>query len=489
MNMLIGRLPEKEILGDFLKSNQAEFLAIYGRRRVGKTYLIKQFFDRKNCLFFHSTGLKEGGLSDQMNRFIKSIADAFFNGADVSPRNKNNWIDIFDYLTDVMKKQVKKHQKVVLFMDELPWMATKKSKLPQALDYFWNHYWSHDTRIKLIICGSSASWIRNKVINNKGGLHNRVTQQILLQPFDLSETKKYLAARGVHLNHWHVSQIYMVTGGIPFYLSFVAQGLGSAQIIERLAFTAQGPLRNEFDNLFSSLFEDAGPYIALIRIIAGSRYGISQSEIVKKSKHFTKGGRIAARLKELKDAGFILSFKPYQHTSKGVYYRVIDEYTLFYLYWIEPEKDALQEGTLEPGYWQLRQLSSAWQSWSGLSFEAMCYKHLSFIRKKLNIPSSAVAHTWRYAPVSKTNETGVQIDLLFDRPDAVINVCEIKYSVHPVVIDKQYAKLLINKREVFIQKTATQKQVFMAMVAAHGVQENLYYDDLMTGVVTLDDFF
>ncbi len=484
---LASRTKEQEELERFYQSDRSEFLALYGRRRIGKTFLIKNFFEKKKCVFFHFTGIKDGLLKDQISRFIKAISDTFYKGSEIKKRSA--WLEAFDALTDAINKHVEKGKKVVLFLDEFPWMATHKSKLLQTLDHFWNHYWSHDSRIKLVICGSSASWIINKIINNRGGLHNRVTRKILLKPFNLAETKNFLFSRGVRLNNWQVAQIYMVTGGVPFYLSFVEKGMSSAQTIESLAFSENSLLLKEFDNLFSSLFENSEPYIELLRIIAKNRYGISQAKLAKKSIYFSKGGRISSALKELKEAGFVLGFKPHQHKKKGLYYRIVDEYTLFYFYWIEPIRDTLQEQSLESGYWQELQNSPSWNSWAGYSFEAMVYKHLSQIRKKLKIPATAIANSWRYTPAKLTKEDGAQIDLLFDRRDSTITICEIKFTESPFLIDKSYAAQLIKKREIFVKLTGTKKQIFIALISAGGIKNNPYSDELVQSVVVLDDLF
>ncbi len=482
-----GRSEEQQILDNLCKSQKAEFLALYGRRRVGKTYLIKYFFAEQDYIYFQMTGIKNGTLTEQIERFVKAISDTFYKGSELKPRT--SWFDAFDALTDAVNKHVDPKTKVVLFFDEFPWMATHKSKLLQALDHFWNHYWSHDPRIKLIVCGSSASWIINNILNNKGGLHNRVTRKILLKPFSLYETKKFLAAQGVKLNNWQIAQIYMVTGGIPFYLSYVEKGLSSTQVIEQLAFSENALLLNEFDNLLASLFDDAEPYIELLKIIAKNRSGVALTEIAKLAKHSSKGGRITNKLQQLKDAGFILGFKPHRNKRKGIYYRVIDEYTLFYFYWIEPLKDTLQEQGLTKGYWQELQTSAAWHSWSGYAFEAMVYKHLLQIRQALNIPATAIANTWRYVPTKDDDAVGAQIDLLFDRRDEVITLCEIKYSSKAFTIDKRYAAQLMQKHDVFVQRTRTKKQIFINMITARGLKDNPYSDELVSGVADLNDLF
>jgi uncharacterized protein len=484
---LIGRVDEQAVLKKLLVSNQPEFLAIYGRRRIGKTFLVKQFYSQQACFFFSVTGIQNGNLFEQMQCFMLEIARKFYNNAEL--KEPENWFEIFDKLMNALETFTDKHQKIVLFFDEFPWMVTHRSKLLNVVEYFWNQYWSTNPRIKLIICGSSAAWIIRKIVNNKGGLHNRITCKIQLSPFNLGETKSFLVARGVKLNHKQITQLYMATGGVPYYLSPVTKGLSATQLIEELAFKKNSLLFEEFDNLFSSLFNDAEPYIELLRIIAQYRYGIGQEDMIRQSKNASRGGRIKEKLNELEDAGFIISFVPFCHKKRGIYYRLVDEYTLFYFKWIEPLKRTLQKQSLERGYWESQQNTPSWYSWSGYSFESLCYKHLSQIRKKLKMSPSAIAHTWRYVPNAQSKEQGAQIDLLFDRKDNTITLCEIKYTESAFVINKKYAAELLNKENVFIGKTKTKKQTLIVMIAAQNIKHNRYADDLITNVVTLDDLF
>ena len=483
---LIGRKEECDILQTLLDSHRPEFLALYGRRRVGKTFLIREFFKNKDTVFFNVTGSKGGKLKEQINHFLEQLAKVFLGG--IVPKAGKNWNDTFKILTDAIASS-SHDKKIILFFDELPWMATKNSRILHNLDYYWNQHWSNDDRVKLIVCGSSASWILNNIIQSTGGLHNRLTRKIHLEPFNLINTKRFLKQQGVNLNNNQVTQLYMVTGGIPYYLSYVDKNLSSIQIIEKLAFRKGSFLLEEFDNLFASLFDDHEIYVEIIRAIAGSRSGIGKRALLEKIGKSQIGGRGINKLSALEDAGFIMSFKPHFHKRRGIYYKLIDEYTLFYLRWIEPIRESLQVRSLDKGNWQEIQNSPAWNSWQGYAFEAVCYKHISQIRKKLSISPTAIANSWRYVSMDKPNDPGAQIDLLFDRRDDAITICEIKYSNSPFIIDKQYAKNLMNKREVFTRNTRTKKQIFIAMIASNGVRDNLYADDLISGVVTLDDLF
>lgn len=483
---MICREEEQKILLDFLKSKRPEFLAIYGRRRVGKTYLVREFFLKKNAIFFNVTGEKDGALHDQISHFTKIIGDVFYHG--ISLQVMESWDKTFEVLTKAME-QIPKNKKIVLFFDEFPWMATRKSRLLQSLDYYWNQYWSTDKRIKLIICGSSASWIIDKIIRNRGGLHNRITRQIALEPFNLRDTKRFLNNNGILLNNKQIAQIYMLTGGVPYYLSLVKKGLSATQVIEDLAFKKKAPLLSEFDLLFSSLFNSFETNIAIIRAIASRRYGIGQQELFDQLDENIKGKKGLTKLKELEEAGFIMSFLPYQKKQKGIYYRVIDEYTLFYLRWIEPIKETLLKKGVSRGYWNTQQDSAAWHSWSGLAFESLCYKHLTQISNALNLSPLYLPYTWRYTPRKESKDQGAQIDLLFDRKDDSITLCEIKYTIAPFVFDKRSVKEINNKIDVFIKKTSTKKQIFLAMIASSGIKNNAYVDEYISQIVTLDDLF
>jgi len=482
---IIGREKEQEILAQVFGSNRAEFVAVYGRRRVGKTYLIKNFFDSVNCVFFDVTGLQKGSLHDQLEEFAVQIGVTFYGGASITPRKR--WRDAFEDLTQAISK-LPKNKKIVLFFDELPWMATPRSKLLMALELYWNRYWTSDNRLKLIICGSSTSWIIEKIINNKGGLHNRVTRTIHLKPFFLFEVEKYLKERRIHLDLRQILNIYTVLGGVPLYWSYLRKGVSSNQCIGELCFQNNGPLVKEFGRLFASLFEDSKIYIDLIRIIAKHRYGIGQAALISQSK-LPPGGTTATRFQQLEEAGFITSLVPYGHKDKGIYYVIDDEYSLFYLHWIEPNQKTISKKSTHQGFWLSQSKSPSWKSWAGIAFESICYKHIDQIRSSLKLDPGSIASTWRYVPRYEPEEAGAQIDLLFDCPDGTITICEIKCSESPFVIDKAYAAALQTKMAVFRKQTRTKKQFFLAMVTTFGLKPTMYSEAIVTNQVTLEDLF
>lgn len=482
--MIIGRADEKERLSRILGSKSAEFLAIYGRRRVGKTFLIRNFFTDKG-VYFELTGEKDAVYKMQLENFHRSVQETF--RPDLPIKKPETWKEAFSILTTFIKAQSKKKQ-VIIFFDELPWMATKRSGLIQALDYEWNSQWSHIGNLILIVCGSAASWILEKLIHAKGGLHNRITHTIHLKPFNLEEAALYLKSRGINLKPMQLLELYMVMGGVPHYLRQVEKGKSATQIIHSLCFKKDGFLFSEFDRLFKSLFDHSEVHNRIIREIVKKRNGTSREELLK-ATGFSSGGTFQKRLLELEESGFIDIFVPFGKRKKDIHIKVIDEYTLFFLHWIAPVAKKRSIG-YNPNYWLNVSKEPQYRIWAGYAFEAVCMKHADRIIKSLGIENLAgEIGTWRYIPSPKSKETGAQIDLLIDRSDNSINICEIKFSDNKFSINKNYAKNLINKMKVFEEKTKTKKQVFLTMITTMGIKKNIWSEDLVDSEVTLNNFF
>lgn len=483
---IIGREHEKKQLEKIYSSNQAEFVAVYGRRRVGKTWLIREFFQQKSCIFFRSSGIHKGRLKKQLENFKKEIEDVFYkNRKGAKLASFPDWHSAFESLTDAINL-FDTNQKVVIFLDELPWMATPKSGLLEALDYFWNRYWSENKNIKLVICGSAASWIIGNVLHDTGGLHNRVTLRLPIDPFSLPETKAYLAWKKIRYTNEQILALFMCIGGIPFYLNFIEKGLSAIQNINNICFNKKGALYDEFSLLFSSLFKKHQMHEEIIIFIAGKREGVGRHEI--ESSLGYKGGRLTERLRELEEAGFIVAFTPWKK-ERGIYYRVIDEYTLFYLFWIAPRSANRITGEVSEKYWEIISAKPAWKAWSGYAFESVCLKHIGQIRKALHIPDGAEVFPWRHAPEKGKDESGAQVDLVFDRPDGAVNLCEIKYCSSPYVIDKKYASALLAREKIYCSVAKTDKQIFHSMIVSGGLKKNIYSEEIISSVAVLGDLF
>lgn len=476
MEAITGRDAEKKILGTLLASKGAELIAIYGRRRVGKTFLIRNFYEKN--MVFEFTGVHEATLAVQLENFSIALQKAM--GSPIPPATPTNWIQAFKFLEDYLKGK-KEKKPAVVFFDEFPWIQTQKSGFKQAFDHWWNTWASLQNKLKVVICGSAASWMIENIVNDKGGLHGRLSQTITLMPFSLRESEKYLLSRGIKLNHYQLLQLYMAMGGIPQYLKQVHKGESATQAIDRLCFVKDGMLKTEFRNLYRSLYADSSHHIKVIRELSKKGKGMTRAELID-ACGLTTGGTTTHLFEELEASGFITQYIPFGKTLRDSIYKLSDEYSLFYLKFIERSR------ATGPGTWQKIATGQSYTSWSGFSFETVCQKHVAQIRKALKLGAIHTEESaWRYTP--KKGETGAQVDLLLDRQDNTINLCEMKFANAEFVIDKKYAMELETKEKVFMDQTKTKKNVFLTLVTTYGIKENDYSKVLVDAEVMMEDLF
>lgn len=472
---LIGRQREIALLDRLLKSREPEFLAIYGRRRVGKTFLVREYMGKH--LAFEMAGIQNAPLPDQLANFQEALSKARANQAGRSP--PTSWLEAFARLRDCLAS-LPKSRKAVVFLDEVPWLAGRKSKFLPALDHFWNDFVSRQPHLILIVCGSAASWMISKVINNKGGLHNRVTARLRLEPFSLGETEAYLASRAVRLTRYDLLTATMACGGIPHYLKEAEPGMSAAQIVDQLCFSRTGLLRDEFARLYRSLFDHSERHVEIARALAKTPQGQDRAQL---TRTYASGGRLTQTLEELSEAGFVAQILPYGKLSKDAIYRLADEYSIFYLRWIEPRR-----GDADGAFLRI-QASPAWRAWSGYALESLAYRHLPQIKQALGIASVETSHSsWLHRP-NQTWPDGAQIDLLLERADNTINLFEIKFAQGPFTITKSYAMELRRKLETFKAVTKTRHNVFLTFVTTHGLTQNSYAAELAHRSLSTDSLF
>ncbi|WP_036601614.1 AAA family ATPase [Olivibacter sitiensis] len=476
MENLVGRLEEREILEEALKSEAAELIAIYGRRRVGKTFLVKSVY--KNRLVFEFSGMHNAGIKKHLQQFALAMQTASASPLPLSA--PANWIEAFHLLQQLLEEKLKK-QKMVVFIDEFPWLHTPRSGFTQAFGHFWNTWAAWQDKLVVVICGSAASWMIRHVVNDRGGLHNRVTRRIRLLPFTVGETATYLRSQKVNLDPYQILQLYMCMGGIPHYLKSVQAASSSAQVIDKCCFTKNGPLRDEFTLLYQSLFDHAEHHLQVVRALAQKSRGMTRNEIIK-AIGLTTGGGLTKILNELEESGFISGYIPFEKTAKDSLYKLTDEYSLFYLKFIEHAR-ATGEGT-----WIKLSQGSSWKAWSGYAYENICMKHAAQLKRALGIGDVYTeVSPWRYR--AKEEEQGVQVDLLFDRQDKCINLCEIKFYNGAFAIDKAYADKLKQKLRIFREKTKTRKTVFLTLITTHGLKQNTYSLELVQKELTMKALF
>ncbi len=472
---LIGREEEIKILEELLASNEAEFVSVIGRRRVGKTFLVQTVY--KEQFAFDIIGIQNGKRQAQIKNFVGRLN--FYAHPTYPIETPRNWQDAFALLQTYLQT-VDLTEKKVLFFDELPWLSGQKSGFLEAFGYFWNS-WASRQNLVIVICGSAASWMIQKVIHDKGGLYNRVTKRIFLRPFSLHETELYVQSKGFNLNRYQITQLYMVFGGIPHYLKEIKRGESVAQSIDRICFDSSGILYDEFEQLYPSLFDNAENHIAIIRALATKSMGMTRLEIINATK-LTNGGGLTTTIEELTHSGFITEYQPFERLKRETLYRLTDEYSLFYLKFIEPLK---REGA---GTWQNFEKTPAYNTWSGYAFESICMKHLSEIKKALGI-AGVYTTTSSFYSKGKDGMGGCQIDLLIDRNDNIINVCEIKWSNKEYALTKSYAAELRRKLGLFEHYSRTKKKTYITFISTYGLMPNEQNSSIVDKEVTLEALF
>jgi len=469
---MIGRIAETRELARLYESGEAEFVAVYGRRRVGKTYLIRETFDGRFS-FLH-TGLPNVTTRMQLSHFFKSLQEYGCPGG----KSPHNWFDAFDMLRQTIALRTESRK--VIFIDELPWLDSPRSDFLVALEAFWNEWASVRKDILFVVCGSASSWIVKKIFRNKGGLHNRITARMLLAPFTLGECEQYMRSRGVEMTRRDIAECYMALGGIPYYWRYLINGCSLAQNFDRLFFSGNAPLKGEFAELYSSLFRNAPTYVKIVSALAKRQLGMSRADLTT-TAGLVDSGLVSTALETLEESGFIRRYRSFGKITRESIYQLIDNFTLFHFRFLN--------GTATDEHFWTNTVSSPQQStWRGLAFERLCLQHLGQMRKALGIGG---VHTEAYAWQHRGDATypkGIQIDLLLDRADNVINVCEMKYTQAPYAIGKETMNDLAEKLETFRAVSKTRKAVHLTMVTSAGLVHNAYSNQVHSEI-TLDDLF
>jgi len=467
-NELVGRRKEKEELLNLFQSGRAEFITIYGRRRVGKTFLVNSLFS--NDYVFKVTAVLNESTQGQLRNFAGALSEYGF-GAEPG---LDDWLAAFDRLRVLLEKSKRKRK--VVFFDEMPWLDTKGSRFISALEHFWNGWASAQDDIMLIVCGSAASWIAKKLFRNRGGLHNRITRRIYLQPFTLAECRLYAQREGLPTDEISMLETYMTFGGIPYYLSLINKNHSLTQNVNRLCFTPGGELRDEYDNLYASLFSNAARHVLVVEALAKKKSGLTREDIKRITK-LPEGGGLSEALEDLELSGFIRKYAPFARKKKGMLYQLVDHFTLFYLTFVKGSSFD------DPDYWMKRRGTQTFRTWRGYAFEQVCLSHINQIKNAIGV-AGVITHveSWR----SERSDPGVQIDLMINRNDQVISLCEMKFSDTEFSFTKKQAQELRAKRNAFIDETGTKKAVHIALITPFGIKRDDYFD-MVQSLVTAED--
>ncbi len=471
--MIVGRKEEIAVLQAAIQDDYSHFIAVYGRRRIGKTFLVREAYNYR--FTFQHAGLSEGGLKEQIFAFEASIKDA---GGRPSSRCRN-WMEAFEDLKDLIR--LSQERKKVIFIDELSWMDTQNGDLLIALENFWNGWASARRDIVLIVCASATSWMLSKVIHNKGGLYNRLTEQISLSQFSLAECEAYIKANGLALTRNQIVQYYMIFGGVPFYWSFLEKGNSLTQNIDRILFARNAPLKQEFKYLYASVFKNPKVYLSIIEALGKKKIGMTREEIIEKSG-VGNSGDLTSKLKELESCGFIRKYDAYGNKKKNAIYQLIDNFTLFYYQFLE-------NNPTDGHFWTNQINTPRINTWQGLAFERVCMEHVKEIKNKLGISGvqTDINSWWCKADPDK-GVNGSQIDLLIVRKDQVINLCEMKYSDSEYTITESVDADIRKKISDFKLITKTKYAIYPTLVTTYGMVNNSYSGNIQS-LITMDDLF
>lgn len=474
--MLIGREKEKQILQDALTEEYSQFIAVYGRRRVGKTFLIREAYDYHFA--FQFTGAAKTSARKQLARFRMALKE---QGLTDVPQVFTNWMIAFAELKRFIS--ILPAGKKVIFLDELPWMDAPRSGFLSELESFWNGWASARKDIVFVVCGSATSWMVKKIIKDKGGLHNRLSHRIALKPFSLQLCEEFLTSRGIEMSRRQILNGYMIFGGVPYYWSLLKKGASLSQEIDRLIFSEDGDLFDEFEMLYASLFKKPEPYIKVISLLAGKKEGMTRLELIETGK-LKDNGALTDILHDLEWCGFVRGYTTIGKHVKDEIYQLVDHYTLFYYEFLHGK---------HPGknFWQSVEGKPQYNNWCGRAFERVCLWHTDQIKQKLGIAGVLTnEYAWRYVPKKQTEDTpkGTQIDLLIDRNDGIIDLCEMKYASAAYAITEAYQAKLNLRKSVFAEVTNTKKALHTVMITTDGLIRNAYVGDIQNEV-NLNDLF
>ncbi len=473
--MLIGRSKQQEELRALVESRESQFCAIYGRRRIGKTYLVRETFNYH--FTFQHTGLADQPLKKQLSSFRDSLISA---GAPKQSVPKN-WSEAFTALQTFLQNSEDK--KKIIFIDELSWIDTPKSGFVSALEHFWNAWATarKEQDIVLIVCGSSTSWITNKIINNHGGLHNRLTCTIHLEPFTLSECEKFAKTAQLGFSRTDIANAYMIFGGVPFYWSLLKRTESLPQNIDRLFFDKDAKLKYEYREMFASLFKDPSLHLKVLEELCKKKAGLTREQLAQ-SPDLKNDGTLTKILEELEQCGFIQRYHKIGQEKKGALFQIIDNFVLFHFKFLATNKN------IDKQFWSKSLNTAPLNTWYGLAFERLCLQHIDQIKNALGI-SGILTNTASWFSKASDGNDGAQIDLVIDRNDGIIDICEMKYCRDKYSLDKKSYENLKNKRGTFESNTKTRKAVQIVLISSFGAQHNAYYNELVHQEITLDDLF
>lgn len=480
---MIGRKKELALLNSLCEEEKSKLVVVHGRRRIGKTFLVDYMFQthRKDCLFFKFTGSADQNSSVQKDYFVEAIYE-WFKVEPSKPIEK--WHEVFIFLKRTIEAEIKEknHQgKVIVFIDEVAWIDKhNKAGFLSAFGHFYNTYIEKNNNLIVILCGSNASWIKNKILKDTSGpLYHRVDVEIPLYPFDLQETKEYLIKeKRFDIDDKSVVDIYMILGGVAKYLSYLDSKLSIAQNINKLFFSLHAPLYSEYEALFKSLFYDkSSNHRKIMDLLISKQSGFEMMEIEKLLKEI-KSSTLRVNIEELIDTGFIKPIARYAHASRNTKYIACDPLCNFFIKWVQPLSKNDIASLID--YFETKSTSHDYIIWQGFAFEMVMISNIELYLKARGLSSGVKSiGYWDYTTQSE-DESGAQIDILIEYIGNTYDIVECKYYNDEFIIDKAYAKNIQNKKEMFIKYGIKNKKfdLKVVMLTTYGTKINQYYNQV-----------
>ncbi len=467
MAKIVARVREQERLRELYSDGHPEFLVVYGRRRVGKTFLVREMF--KDVFSFYHTALApydDNGEKTTTNQQLQNFQSSLVRYGDEQPLAPVNWLEAFDRLIALLEHKAEDNVRQVVFLDELPWMDTAKSAFLSAFEHFWNGWGSGRDNLMLIVCGSATTWISDKILNGTGGLYNRTTAEIRLSPFTLAECSDFYEDRKLEISLYDQLEYHMILGGIPYYMNYIERGKSLAANIDTLFFNKDSKLQSEFDRLFSSLFKRPEGYKRIIRFLAKARTGFTRDEIAA-STEIESGGGLSGMLDALEASDFITKYKPFASKGKMVKYKLTDCFLLFYLTFADGT------GAKGSGYWERFESGQKLSAWKGLAFESVCFNHIAQIKNALGI-SGVYTEESAWIRDADKSARGAQIDMIIDRDDRIINLCEMKFVAGEYVVTSEEEEKIRIRKEAVSEAVLSRKSVHPVLITNNSLKQNAH---------------
>ncbi len=471
---IISRKEEKKDLEYCERSKKSELICVYGRRRVGKTFLVEQTF---RDFAFRAVGLEKGTTKQQ----LKSFGQRLIEYGDDIKQTPENWFEAFSRLDKILSGESIRRSlngKKIVFLDEFPWFATKKSDFLVAFEDYWNRRGTQDGDLLFIICGSATSWIIKNVIKNTGNMFQRVTKKICVEPFTLAETELFFKDREFDWSREQIAECQMIFGGLPFFFDLMNTSQSLVKNINRLLFDKDALFGDETKKLLDATLSESPIYEKILSKLAFARYGIKKSEL--QVEIAAPNGTYGRAVQDLVDCGYVIEYKKKYEEYNPLYIQLVDPFLLFHYHYLSKEKRI-------DSYEDLIGNIGRYDNWRGTAFEILCLNNTASIKSALGIRGvKTECYPW-YNSTDKKNER-VQIDMVIERADKITNLCEIKYTNKPFVIDASYEQELIKKRDIFKEKTGTSQALKVIIISAAGVS-GTRYTSYISDIITLDDIF